>query len=61
MFYHEIAFNFDFEILVLTSNSSLQNTQFVFGQFAKDRSYDEYRKTGVHRFQLDIPENTKEI
>ena len=38
-----------------------KNTQFVFGQFAKDRSYDEYRKTGVHRFQLDIPENTKEI
>ena len=38
-----------------------KNTQFVFGQFARDRSYDEFRKTGVHRFQLDIPENTKEL
>ena len=33
----------------------------MFGQFARDRSYDEFRKTGVHRFQLHIPDYTKEI
>ena len=40
---------------------TFQNTQFVFGEFARDRSYNEFRTTGVHRFQLDVPENTEEI
>ena len=30
-------------------------------QFARERSYDEFRKTGVHRFEVDVPEKTAEL
>ena len=29
--------------------------------YGKEKSYEEYRQTGVHRFQLDIPELTEEL
>ena len=38
------------------------NTQLLMLElYGKEKSYEEYRKTGVHRFQLDIPENTEEL
>ena len=37
------------------------NTQLLLELYGKEKSYEEYRKTGVHRFQLDIPENTEEL
>ena len=29
--------------------------------YAKEKSYEEYRLTGVHRFLLDIPDTTEEL
>ena len=38
------------------------NTQLlVLDLYGKEKSYEEYRRTGVHRFQLDIPELTEEL
>ena len=37
------------------------NTQLLLELYGKEKSYEEYRKTGVHRFQIDIPENTEEL
>ena len=30
-------------------------------QYAQEKSYEEYRSTGVHRIKLDIPEKTVEV
>ena len=39
-----------------------KNTEFLFHDlYAKEKSYEEYRKTGVHRFTFDVPEKTEEI
>ena len=39
-----------------------KNTEFVYqGLYAKEKSYEEYRKTGVHRFTFDVPDKTEEI
>ena len=38
-----------------------QNTQFLLGVYAKEKSYEEYRKSGVHRFTFDVPESAEEI
>ena len=38
-----------------------RNTELIMEQYAKEESYKEYRETGVHRFQLDIPEDTIEL
>ena len=37
------------------------NTQRILDLYGKEKSYEEYRRTGVHRFQLDIPEMTEEL
>lgn len=37
------------------------NTEIVMNAFALEKSYEEYRNTGVHRIQLDIPEKTVEV
>ncbi len=37
------------------------NTQLVMEMYAREKSYEEYRTTGVHRIQFDIPEKTEEI
>jgi hypothetical protein len=29
--------------------------------YAKEKSYEEYRTTGVHRILLDIPDKTEEL
>ncbi len=29
--------------------------------YAKEKSYEEYRLTGVHRILLDIPDKTEEV
>ena len=29
--------------------------------YAREKSYEEYRRTGVHRIQLDIPDKTEEL
>ena len=39
-----------------------KNTEFVFHElYAKEKSYEEYRKTGVHRFNFDVPILTEEL
>ena len=38
-----------------------RNTQQIMEMYAKEKSYEEYRSTGVHRIHLDIPENTDEL
>ena len=44
------------------SDDPEKNTEFLFhGLYAKEKSYEEYRKTGVHRFSFDVPEDTEEI
>ena len=35
--------------------------ELVMDLYAKEKSYEEYRLTGVHRFLLDIPETTEEL
>lgn len=37
------------------------NTQLVMEMYAREKSYEEYRSTGVHRIQMDIPEKTEEL
>ena len=37
------------------------NTRLVMNEFAQEKSYEEYRSTGVHRIKLDIPEKTIEV
>jgi len=44
------------------SDDAEKNTEFLFhGLYAKEKSYEEYRKTGVHRFTFDVPEKTEEL
>ena len=38
-----------------------QNTDYIQQKYAKEKSFDEYRKTGVHRFSFDVPEGTEEL
>ena len=39
-----------------------KNTEFLFHElYAKEKTYEEYRKTGVHRFHFDVPELTEEL
>jgi hypothetical protein len=39
-----------------------RNTEFVFHElYAKEKSYEEYRSTGVHRFSFEVPEYTEEL
>ncbi|TRY74425.1 hypothetical protein TCAL_00656 [Tigriopus californicus] len=38
-----------------------KNTQFLMEMYAKEKSYQEYRTTGVHRIELEIPETTTEL
>ena len=38
-----------------------ENAQLVMNQYAQEKSYEEYRSTGVHRIKLDIPEKTVEV
>ncbi len=39
-----------------------KNTEFVFHElYAKEKSYEEYRSTGVHRFSFEVPEFTEEL
>ena len=37
------------------------NTQLLMEMYAREKSYEEYRRTGVHRIQLDIPDKTEEL
>lgn len=37
------------------------NTQLLMEMFAREKSYEEYRKTGVHRFRLEIPPKTDQL
>ena len=46
---------------VLKLVSYYANTQLVMNAFALEKSYEEYRSTGVHRIKLDIPEKTVEV
>ena len=44
------------------SDDAEKNTEFLYqGQYAKEKSYEEYRRTGVHRFKFDVPEKVEEI
>ena len=39
-----------------------KNTEFFFHEFyAKEKSYEEFRKTGVHRFSFNVPSLTEEL
>ncbi len=38
-----------------------RNTQIIMEMYAREQEYEEYRKTGVHRIKLDIPEKTLEL
>ena len=41
------------------TDSVENNTDFLMLElYGKEKAYEEYRKTGVHRFQLDIPAET---
>ena len=37
------------------------NTRLCMDLFAKEMSFKEYRKTGVHRIKIDVPEQTESI
>ena len=44
------------------SDDAEKNTEFLYqGQYAKEKSYEEYRRTGVHRFKFDVPERVEEL
>jgi hypothetical protein len=36
-------------------------SELVMDLYAKEKSYEEYRTTGVHRILLDIPDKTEEL
>jgi len=38
-----------------------ENTKLCMNLFAKEKSYKEYRETGVHRLKIDIPPKTEQI
>ena len=35
--------------------------ELIMDMYAKEKSYEEYRMTGVHRILLDIPDKTEEV
>ena len=38
-----------------------QNTRRILELHAQDETYKEYREKGVHRFKIDVPENTRQL
>ena len=43
------------------SDSVENNTKFLMDLYARERSYEEFRTTGVHRLRIDIPDKVKQL
>ena len=43
------------------TDSVENNTRFLMDLYARERSYEEFRTTGVHRIRLDIPDQVKQL